>query len=149
MTKYLIIGFLLISIALSAYYYYNSTQNLIITLTKNNAILEDAKNAAIQANEHNVAIINQQEKLQEEIQTKYAELQTEFNSIRSQNATIGPKLDRNFNTIALDKTTLLEKIINAGSDDALRCFEVLSGSPILAKENNSECPWLFGIGEKK
>jgi hypothetical protein len=148
-TKYLIIGFLLISIALSAYYYYNSTQSLIMSLTKNNAILEDAKNAAIQANEHNVAIINQQEKLQKEIQTKYAELQYEFNTIRLQNSAIEPKLDRSFNTIALDKTALLEKIINTGSDNALRCFEVLSGSPISLKEKNSECPWLFEIGEKK
>jgi len=46
---------------------------------------------------------------------------------------------------------LVQRIINNASDNAMRCFEILSGSPLTDNERNaqngqefnSECPFLF------
>ena len=64
-------------------------------------------------------------------------------------------LDKRFNKgkrdvgkLAIEKTKLIEKIINKGSVNAQRCIEIASGSPLTEKEKNatkkseinSECP---------
>ena len=50
-----------------------------------------------------------------------------------------------------DSMSWVEKIINEASKNALRCFELQSGSPLTEseknakteKEFNSECPWMY------
>jgi hypothetical protein len=45
----------------------------------------------------------------------------------------------------------VQRLINGGSKNAGRCFELLSGSPLTEKEKNAktdksfnnECPWLY------
>jgi hypothetical protein len=64
-------------------------------------------------------------------------------------------LDKRFNKgkrdvgkLAIEKTKLIEKIINKGSVNAKRCIEIASGSPLTEKEKNAtkkseinpECP---------
>ena len=64
-------------------------------------------------------------------------------------------LDKRFNKgkrdvgkLAVEKTKLIEKIINKGSVNAKRCIEIASGSPLTEKEKNAtkkseinpECP---------
>ena len=48
----------------------------------------------------------------------------------------------------MDKTKVIEKIINNATDNSQRCFEILTGSPLTEKEKNAtkkseinpECP---------
>jgi hypothetical protein len=64
-------------------------------------------------------------------------------------------LDKRFNKgkrdvgkLAIEKTKLIEKIINKGSVNAKRCIEIASGAPLTEKEKNAtkkseinpECP---------
>ena len=58
------------------------------------------------------------------------------------------KGDRDIGKLAIEKTKVLEKIINKGSENAKRCIEIASGSPLNEKELNAtkkseinpECP---------
>ena len=55
---------------------------------------------------------------------------------------------RDFGKVALEKTKVIEKIINSGSDNVLRCVEISMGAPLTDKEKNAtkkseinrECP---------
>jgi len=64
-------------------------------------------------------------------------------------------LDKRFNKgkrdigkLAIDRTGAIERILNKGSDNATRCVEIASGSPLTEKEKNAtkkseinpECP---------
>ena len=60
------------------------------------------------------------------------------------------KKDRDIGKLAIEKTKVLEKIVNKGSENAKRCIEIASGSPLNDKELNAtkkseinpECPSL-------
>lgn len=55
---------------------------------------------------------------------------------------------RDVGNLALKKAKIMEKVINKGTDNALRCFEIATGSPLTEKEKNAkkksqinpECP---------
>ena len=58
------------------------------------------------------------------------------------------KKDRDIGKLAIEKTKVLERIINKGTENAKRCIEIASGSPLTEKELNAtkkseinpECP---------
>src|SRR5210317_691325 len=58
------------------------------------------------------------------------------------------KKDRDIGKLAIDRTKVIERIINKGSDNAKRCIEIASGSPLTEEEKNAtkkseinpECP---------
>lgn len=58
------------------------------------------------------------------------------------------KKDRDIGKLAIDRTKVIERIINKGSDNATRCIEIASGSPLTESEKNAtkkseinpECP---------
>jgi predicted nuclease with TOPRIM domain len=58
------------------------------------------------------------------------------------------KKDRDIGKLALERTPAVEKVINKGADNATRCIEIASGSPLTEEEKNAtkkseinpECP---------
>ena len=58
------------------------------------------------------------------------------------------KKNRDFGKLAIQRTEAIERIMNKGSDNAARCIEIASGSPLteeeknatLKSEINTECP---------
>ena len=58
------------------------------------------------------------------------------------------KNDRDIGKLAIEKSKVLERIINKASDKAARCMEIASGSPLTEEEKNAtkkseintECP---------
>ena len=54
----------------------------------------------------------------------------------------------NLGKLAIEKTKVIEKIVNKGGENASRCIEIASGSPLTEKEKNAtkkseinpECP---------
>ena len=60
------------------------------------------------------------------------------------------KKDRDIGKLAIDRTKVIERIINKGSDNATRCIGIASGSPLTEEEKNAtkkseinpECPSL-------
>ena len=60
------------------------------------------------------------------------------------------KGDRDIGKLAIERTGAIERVINKGSDNATRCIEIASGSPLTEQEKNAtkkseinpECPSL-------
>lgn len=136
---------LMLAMGGAGYWYYNDTQERIAILNENNAKL----NTAVQISEQAVA------SLQADIQKANEQLKVvnqEFAAIRAQNNVLADKLAKHdLAVLGSGKPTLVERLVNRGTANAGRCFELLSGAPLNEKEKeakdgksfNNECPWLW------
>ena len=141
-------GILLIVIAVMGgigYWYYTDTQARMAILQENNAKLETATQL--------------QEEAIESLQADYARVNTELTSInqayiqiRRQNDVLAEKLEKiDLTAAAISNPEGIETAVNRGTENAGRCFEILSGSPLTEEEKNAEneiafnkeCPWLW------
>jgi outer membrane murein-binding lipoprotein Lpp len=145
---------LLGAVATAGFYYVQTQQkdaeiaqleSAVTTLTQNVATLESG--------------IEEQKETIDFLQTSYANIQTEvdqvnqdFNTIRQQNDLLRERLaEHDLGYLAESKPGLIENIINRGTDNAGRCFELLSGAPLTDQERNAEngnefnreCPGLW------
>ena len=127
------------------YWYYNDTQERMAILQENNAKLE----IAVETNEAAL----------ESLQTSYASAQAEntrlndaYASIRRQNQALADKLQQiDLTAAAIANAEGIERAVNRGTENAGRCFELLSGAELTDKERNAEndiafnkeCPWLY------
>jgi hypothetical protein len=127
------------------YWYYNDSQARMAILQENNAKL----NTAVQISEQAVA------SLQADIQLANQQLKQvnqEFTAIRAQNNVLADKLAKHdLAVLGAGKPGLVERLVNRGTVNAGRCFELLSGAPLTDKEKeakdgksfNNECSWLW------
>jgi len=127
------------------YWYYNDTQQRMAILQENNAKLE-------------IAVATNEEAL-ESLQADYASAQNEiaslndaYTAIRRQNQRLADKLQEiDLTAAAIANAEGIERAVNRGSENAGRCFELLSGAELTEKERtaendiafNKECPWLY------
>ena len=140
---FLIIAFS--SMGFAGYKYYKDTQETIRILTENNAKLE----IAVATNEET---INSLQADYAAAQTQLTELNSAYTSIRRQNQELADKLQKiDLTAAALANPAGIQRAVNRGSENAGRCFELLSGSPLTDTEKeakdgisfNKECPWLY------
>jgi DNA repair exonuclease SbcCD ATPase subunit len=152
MKSWIFIGILVAMMSGAAYYYYSTTQTRIATLIENNAVLESNNLQLQTANETNLRTIDNLRASYKKVEQQFAQVQTEFQVIRSQNNELRERLGRHeLGALAAVKPGLVQPIINKASADALRCFELLSGAPLNERERkatnekdfNNECPWLY------
>jgi len=141
-------GILLLIMMLMAgvgYWYYKDTQARLAILQENNAKLE-------------IAVATNEEAL-ESLQENYASAQAEltnlneqYQSIRRQNQRLADKLQEiDLTAAAIANASGIERAVNRGTENAGRCFELLSGAELNEKERtakndiafNKECPWLY------
>ena len=127
------------------YWYYTDTQKTIAVLTENNAKLE----LAVATNEETIKA------MVADNAAKDAELKRvndQFASIRRQNQELANKLqDLDMTAAAIANPAGIERAVNRGSENAGRCFELLSGAELTENEKNAkdarsfnkECPWLY------
>lgn len=136
----------------AVYYYYSTTQSTIQKLIENNTVLEENNKTLSSANEQNLSTINDLEVSYQKVQKDYNQLQSSFQEIRSQNSELKERLGKHeLDALAAAKPKLVERIINNASQEAARCFEILSGAPFNEEEINaktprqfnSECPFLY------
>ena len=154
MNSWIIIGALLAMISGACCYYYNTTQATIQRLTENNVILQENNKTLETANQQNVDTIKDLKVSFDKVSDDYAQLQTDFQKIRSQNIELRERLGKHeLDVLASAKPGLVENVINKTSEKAIRCLELLSGSTLTEREKNassaqsfnSECPWLFDL----
>ena len=123
----------------------------VFKLQKDNAIL---KANAIKME----SAINDQKALIENQKKDFAEIvaaNNELNQLMTKLNKDLDELDKRFNKnnrdigkLAVEKSKVIEKIINKGGENAARCIEIASGSPLTEKEKNvtkkseinPECP---------
>ena len=127
------------------YWYYNDTQARLAVLQENNAKLE-------------IAVATNESAL-ETLQADYASAQNEisalnsaYQAIRRQNNRLADKLQKiDLEAAAIANAEAIERAVNRGTENAGRCFELLSGAELNEKERkaqndiafNKECPWLY------
>jgi multidrug efflux pump subunit AcrA (membrane-fusion protein) len=152
MKSWIFIGILIALLSGGVYYYYTTTQTRIEALTQANATLVVNNGQLLQANSENLDTIDELQNLHEENRQNYTQLENEFQVIRMENHELREKLGRHeLDALAAARPTLVERTVNRASENAMRCFEILSGSPLTereinarnSREANPECPWLF------
>ena len=90
------------------------------------------------------AVIAAKAKQAEDIQTANAALRTETSRLNSEKDNLAKKLGKHeLDILAQNKPGLVSRVINRASDNALRCFEVLTGSPLTHDELQADKPSLY------
>ena len=90
------------------------------------------------------AVIVEKQRQAEQIQTANAALRTETSRLNSEKNNLAKKLGRHeLDILAQNKPGLVARVINRASDNALRCFEVLTGSPLTHDELQADKPSLY------
>ena len=127
------------------YWYYNDTQERLAILTSNNAKL----NTAVELNEQTISSLEQD---YAKASSELATLNEQYISIRRQNQELADKLQQiDLTAAAIANAEGIERAVNRGTENAGRCFELLSGAELNEKERNAEngiafnkeCPWLY------
>lgn len=131
------------------YLYYTDTQERLVAAANENAAMKIQESLQTQTIEKlNEDIVRSGEAL--------AKLRDEFGKFRRDYEILQDKFNKrsiNFGTrdigkLAEVKPTLIERVINNATKNALRCFEIASGSPLThnelaarkKSETNPECP---------
>jgi hypothetical protein len=92
--------------------------------------------------------IKAQQELMEQMQRDIAQIQTINDDLRKDNEkrkkdveTLSSKFSkRDFGALAAERPVAIERLINRGTENAARCFELASGAPLNEKELNAKTP---------
>ena len=90
------------------------------------------------------AVIAAKAKQAEDIQSANNALRAETSRLNSEKDNLAKKLGKHeLDILAQNKPGLVSRVINRASDNALRCFEVLTGSPLTHDELQADKPSLY------
>ena len=123
------------------YWYYNDTQEKLAILHENNAKLETAaklQKQAIEEMEQQVELVNAIAKTtSEEIVKSREKIEVINKKFNKQSKLLG---SRDMGKLAISKPSPIKNIVNRGTVDIMRCFEIVSGKSLTEKEKNAEKP---------
>lgn len=144
---YLILGIILVG-GTAGFLINRHIDNLntkIEILQANNAALD----LAVKTNEETINTLQNEYRI---IQETNAQVNQAYAEIRRQNNYLMDKLgEHDIGALAAARPESIQRLINSGTANAGRCFEILSGSPLTEEEKNArnatafnnECPWLW------
>ena len=141
--KMIMVGVLVAGIAGAGVY--------VMKLQKDNAILKANQIKLEQSVESQKKVIEKQKADFGQILEANKKMNALVNNLQKDLADLDKRFTkggRDFGKVALEKTKVIEKIINSGSDNVLRCVEISMGAPLTDKEKkatkksqiNRECP---------
>jgi predicted negative regulator of RcsB-dependent stress response len=126
----LILTVIIGAVGFGAWKYYQYTQEQIRIYAVNAATAElaqEASEAALVAIQKDMA----------EIREQFASVSADFEVAQSRVDNLEEKLSKHdLGALAQAKPKLIEKIVDKGTKDVLRCYEILSGSPLTEEEIN-------------
>jgi cell division protein FtsB len=106
----------------------------LATSEANNQKLQDA----IQVQKE---LIEQMQKDVEQIQETNKQLAEQNEKQKQDVATLSSKFSkRDFGALAAEKPKVVEKLVNRGTANVMRCLELASGAPLNEKEKNAKSP---------
>lgn len=141
----MIMGAVMATMAGGFYLYYQDTQKRMAILVENAAKLE----TAVQMNEETIGSLQQSYAA---AQNELTSLNAAYQNIRRQNQQLATKLQQiDLTAAAIANAEGIERAVNRGTENAGRCFELLSGAELTEAERkaenatafNKECPWLY------
>ena len=141
--KMVMVGVLVAGIAGAGFY--------VMKLQKDNAILKANQIKLEQSVESQKKVIEKQKADFGQILEANKKMNALVNNLQKDLQDLDKRFTkggRDFGKVALEKTKVIEKIINSGSDNVLRCVEISMGAPLTDKEKsatkkseiNRECP---------
>ena len=142
--KYVIILAIVIAIGAGLWYVMNLKADLA-TSEANNKQLEIAL-------QEQGAVLAQMKKDVEQIKTINEDLSKQKEDLQKDRDVLTSKFSkRDFGALAAEKPNVIERLVNRGTVNAMRCLEIASGSPLTEKEltaktpteANRECPALI------
>lgn len=115
------------------YYITNLKANLAIS-EMNNKMLEDGVKKQAE-------LIQQMQKDVEQIKAINEDLNKQKESLEKDKDTLTSKFSkRDFGALAAEKPKVIERLVNRGTENAIRCVELASGAPLNEKEKNAKTP---------
>ena len=138
-----LIGFIILALLGSAGY--------VIKLQRDNTILKENAVKLESAVAEQKQLIENQKKDFEEILAANKKINELVNNLKKELDDLDKRFnkgDRDIGKLAIERTPAVEKVINKGADNATRCIEIASGSPLTEEEKNAtkkseinpECP---------
>ena len=123
----------------------------IFKLQRDNVILKENAVKLESAISEQKQVIENQKKDFEEILNANKKINELINNLKKDLDDLDKrftKKDRDIGKLAIDRTKSVERVINKGADNATRCIEIASGSPLTESEKNAtkkseinpECP---------
>ena len=123
----------------------------VMKLQRDNAILKENAVKLESAISEQKQVIENQKKDFEEILAANKKINELINNLKKDLDDLDKrftKKDRDIGKLAMDRTGAIERVINKGADNATRCIEIASGSPLTEEEKNAtkkseinpECP---------
>ena len=125
----------------------------VMKLQKDNVILKENAVKLESAISEQKQLIENQKKDFEEILKANKEMNILVNNLKKDLDDLDKRFnkgDRDIGKLAIERTGAIERVINKGSENAKRCIEIASGSPLTEEEKNAtkkseinpECPSL-------
>ena len=125
----------------------------VLKLQRDNVILKENAVKLESAISEQKQVIENQKKDFEEILAANKKINELINNLKKDLDDLDKrftKKDRDIGKLAIERTKVIERIINKGSENAKRCIEIASGSPLTEEEKNAtkkseinpECPSL-------
>ena len=123
----------------------------VMKLQRDNVILKENAVKLESAISEQKQVIENQKKDFEEILNANKKINELINNLKKDLEDLDKrftKKDRDIGKLAIDRTKSVERVINKGADNATRCIEIASGSPLTEEEKNAtkkseinpECP---------
>lgn len=131
------------------YWYYTDTQEKMAILHENNAKLETAMQTQKQAIDQYQADIKIVTASKLEVEQQFAKSRKSVEDLKNKFNKVSKLLGaRDLGKMGAAKPKSIQRIVNRGSKDVLRCFEIASGKPLTEKEKdaikpsqvNKQCP---------
>ena len=113
----------------------------VINLKADLAVSESNAKALVAATAQQNALIESMKADIATIQQTNAELASTVDKQRRDVETLNTKFSkRDFGALAAEKPAVVEKLVNRGTVNALRCMELASGAPLTEQEKNAKNP---------
>src|SRR6056300_1412777 len=123
----------------------------VMKLQRDNTILKENAVKLESAISEQKQVIENQKKDFEEILNANKKINELINNLKKDLDDLDKrftKKDRDIGKLAIDKPEAVERVLNKGADNATRCIEIASGSPLTEEEKNAtkkseinpECP---------
>ena len=100
-----------------------NNQKLVDATKAQNELIEQMQKDIAQIQETNKQLAEQNEKQKQDVAT----LSSKFSK-------------RDFGALAAEKPAVVEKLVNRGTANVMRCLELASGAPLNEKEKNAKTP---------
>jgi len=144
----IIIILIVASLAGGGYLYFKNVQAQLALAIENQKQLEDvveSQNVAIEQQKEDVELMRE---LNKEISQDFREANSQVQNLQERFTQSADGQPRNLGNTAFREPSMIEERINRGTRFALRCNEIVTGSPVTeADADNNICPNLVNKGE--